>query len=115
MRRMILAAASAALLFGAGVAEAETFTGQVTSKNLTGNTLTIQTEAGQEMTVRTGDAEIRSEGATIALDRVQVGDRIRVEADAAAAETGTHRAATNVEVMTAAGATGTVGANPDQE
>lgn len=116
MRRMILAAASAALLFGTGVAEADTFTGQVTSKNPTANTLTIQTDAGQEMTVRTGDAAIRSEGATIALDRVQVGDRVRVETDAATAETGTHRAATNVEVVTAAdatGRTGTVGANPD--
>jgi hypothetical protein len=113
---MIVAAASAALFLGTGVAEAETFTGRVTSKNPTANTVTIQTEAGQEMTVRTGDAAIRSEGATIALDRVQVGDRVRVEADAAAAETGTHRAATSVEVVTAAGATGgtgTVGATPD--
>jgi hypothetical protein len=42
MRRMIVAAASAALFLGTGVAEAETFTGRVTSKNPTANTVTIQ-------------------------------------------------------------------------
>ena len=104
MKRMIFAAVSAALLFGTGVAGAETLTGKVLSKDGTGNTVTIQTDGGQEVKLRTSDATIRSEGMDIGLDRLQVGDRVRVEAGAASAEAGTERVATSVEVMTVAAA-----------
>jgi hypothetical protein len=102
---MIIAAASAALLLGSSVAGAETLMGRVVAKDVTANTLTIQTDAGQEVVLQTRGAAIRAEGADVNLDRVQVGDRVRVEADDATAGAGAQRAATDVEVTTAAAAT----------
>lgn len=102
MRRTILAATGAALLFGAGVAGAETYTGKVVAKDPTSNTLTIQTDAGQQLTLRTSDAAVRAGDADIEMDRVSIGDQVRVEADTAAV--GNQATASSVEVVTAGAA-----------
>jgi hypothetical protein len=99
---MIVAAASAAFLLGASLASAETLMGRVVAKDVATNTLTIQTDAGEQVVLQTSGAAIRAEGADVQLDRVQVGDRVRVETDDAMGETGAQRAATAVEVTPAA-------------
>jgi hypothetical protein len=104
MARILVAAASAALLLGASLASAETLTGRVVSKDEAAKTLTIQTDTGEQVVFQAGAAAIRAEGVDVGLDRVQIGDRVRVQTDDTATRTGTERAAASVEVMTAAAA-----------
>jgi LPXTG-motif cell wall-anchored protein len=93
----------AAALVLATPSAAETQMGKVVAKDPTTRTFTIETDAGERMIFTTAaGTTFEAEGQPAQLDTIDIGDRVRVTAEAAAA--GEQRAATRVEVEGAASA-----------